>query len=161
MGWIRPDDALEGVVPAGAETDATGLVRRKHRFVVRADHDASIELAHDLKDLIDKHLVSGNLIADENRDKKHPMVVLSDLLAFLALGTGDEERGIYFEVAPTLTVRGAERDVVDFLQSTLGSPTDRSQDGVVDFKHEVVDGGEAEETHEEPFGKTGDDDDQV
>lgn len=161
MGWIRPDDVLEGVDAAGAETELACQVRRKHGFVVRADHDAAVQLAHDLKNLINKHVVRGNLAAVENGSKKHPVAVLQDLLAFLASDSGDEECRIYFEVSPTLTVRRTERDVADLIKAAQRRLVDRRQEGVVEGQGVIGHGGEAQIAHERPFERKDTDDEQV
>lgn len=147
MGWVRPDDVLKRVEPLGTQSEFTCAFRPKNRLVVRAENDAAVKFMHDLKDLLNKHLVSQVITAGEDGFEVERMGVIDEILSIFALDLGDEDCRINFQITPNFVIKGTEGNEPDFIKALYGGLVDGFHNGVIHLQEERDDWGEVQKAH--------------
>lgn len=119
MGWIREDDVLKRIEPAGAEADWFCFFHDRYEFVVDVENDATVGFLHDLKDLVDEYAIGGRGgAAIVDGAEIHLAHVLQNLLT-AALHPRNENARIHGDVAVVRREVGTNTDVQAHIEAAV------------------------------------------
>lgn len=128
MTWTRKPDVLERIDPSRTANDAYCSLRVENKLIFTGKNDAAIRFLHDLENLIDQHIVEGDLtVTGVDGRKKHQVILFDDRFTVGANDLGDEDANIHLDVTPLLRVVGAQADEIAARISSLRSGKNNSQ----------------------------------
>ena len=126
MGWIRKNDLFIGVDTPRAGDQAFCAASKKYRLVLGVENDAAISFMHDLKELLNKHVVDGELnITSGDAANPGEVVVIDEILAFISSNLGHENTHINLEITPVISVNSSEGNEHPFIRALTDSLRDR------------------------------------
>lgn len=126
MGWIRKNDLFIGVDTPRAGDQVFCAASKKYRLVLGVENDAAISFMHDLKELLNKHVVDGELnITSGDAANPGEVVVIDEILAFISSNLGHENTHINLEITPVISVNSSEGNEHPFIRALTDSLRDR------------------------------------
>ena len=126
MGWIRKNDLFIGVDTPRAGDQVFCAASKKYRLVLGVENDAAISFMHDLKELLNKHVVDGELnITSGDAANPGEVVVIDEILAFISSNLGHENTHINLEITPVISVNSSEENEHPFIRALTDSLRDR------------------------------------
>ena len=122
MTWSRESDVLERVDSSSVTDNAFCSIRRQNKFVLSGKNNAAVSFLHDLEELIDHYLISGDLtLTREHRGEEHHVALLGERLAVGISDFGNEDARIDLDITPLLRIKGAQAHEIATLMASLGS----------------------------------------
>lgn len=129
MAWIRKPHVLERVDALCVEGNGSCSVSVENQLVISGKYDAAVRLLHDMEELVNDALVSGDLVAIENGHEKHRVHVLRKFLPILGgLDLGDVDAHINLDISPTFEIEGTEADKVTSIVAGFRSFVDSADE---------------------------------
>ena|GEM_PF-4532547 len=126
MEWIRKNDLFIGVDTPRAGDQVFCAASKKYRLVLGVENDAAISFMHDLKELLNKHVVDGELnITSGDAANPGEVVVIDEILAFISSNLGHENTHINLEITPVISVNSSEGNEHPFIRALTDSLRDR------------------------------------
>ena len=126
MGWIRKNDLFIGVDTPRAGDQVFCAASKKYRLVLGVENDAAISFMHDLKELLNKHVVDGELnITSGDAANPGEVVVIDEILAFISSNLVHENTHINLEITPVISVNSSEGNEHPFIRALTDSLRDR------------------------------------
>ncbi len=131
MVWVRENDSFEGVDSSRATDDAYCGIRVEHKLILTCKNDAAISFLHDLENLINERIISGDITAvGVDGSKKHHVALFDNRLTDSIGDLGDENANIYLDVTPLLRFVGTQAHKIAPVVSRLRSGEDVDNDTI-------------------------------
>ncbi len=122
MGWIGKNNVLVGVDSAGTRDQLFCAVSKKYRLVLGIENDAAVSFIHDFKDLLNKHIVDGELsITGGDATNPSDISAIDKILSILASDLGHENTHINLEVTPVISISSSEGNEHPFARALTNS----------------------------------------
>lgn len=126
VGWARENNAVVGVDASCAGDQVFCAASKKYRLVLGVENDAAVSFMHDLKELLNKHVVDGELdIIGGDAANQGEIVVIDEILAFISSNLGHENTHINLEITPVISVNSSEGNEHPFIRALTDSLRDR------------------------------------
>lgn len=153
MGWIRKNDPFVGVETPRAGDQVFCAASKKYRLVLGVENDAAVSFMHDFKELLNKHVVDGELnITCGDAANPGEVVVIDEILAFITSDLGHENTHINLEITPVISVESREGTEHPFIRALTDDLLNRVNVLVRNSKLKTDERAETQNAHQEPPG---------